>query len=83
MATGSLQVKIEATQGEGEIVLGAVGPEVDSLMSSRAAVGLKAETGWLLLDVSAKDMVALRAAVNTYLRLIDVALAAKRAVSSD
>lgn len=54
-----------------EVVLKALGPEVrkTSTMRSRATLAMEGE--FLVLNVEAKDTVALRAAVNAYLRWIN------------
>ena len=54
-------------------VYDALGPELKEVVSdrSRVALGLAGET--LRLDVAAEDIVSMRAAVNTWLRLIRIA----------
>ncbi len=54
-----------------EIVLKALEPEVRKTPTMRSQATLTMEREFLVLDVDAKDTVALRAAVNAYLRWIN------------
>ncbi|MCW4016440.1 MAG: KEOPS complex subunit Pcc1 [Candidatus Bathyarchaeota archaeon] len=56
------------------VVLQALKPETETSSTSRSKVGMTAEGQSLVLDFSAKDTSALRAAMNSYLRLIGVAI---------
>ena len=56
------------------VVMQALKPETNSSSTSRSEVHMTAENKSLVLDFRAKDTSALRAAVNSYLRLIDVAM---------
>lgn len=51
-----------------EIVLKALTPEVRKFPSMRSRASLEKENTYLTLRIEAKDTVALRAAVNSYLR---------------
>jgi tRNA threonylcarbamoyladenosine modification (KEOPS) complex Pcc1 subunit len=51
-------------------VLGALNPEVQRQIGTRSKVALAAEGQTLVLVVEAQDTVALRAALNAYLRWI-------------
>lgn len=53
-----------------EIVYRALVPEAAKPATSRSKAQLKIEDGLLILAVEAKDIVALRAALNAYLRWI-------------
>jgi tRNA threonylcarbamoyladenosine modification (KEOPS) complex Pcc1 subunit len=55
-------------------VLGALKPETETSTTSRSKVDMKTENQTLILDFRAKDTSALRAAMNSYLRLIVVAM---------
>jgi KEOPS complex subunit Pcc1 len=55
-------------------VLGALKPETETSTTSRSKVDMKTENQTLILDFRAKDTSALRASMNSYLRLIVVAM---------
>jgi tRNA threonylcarbamoyladenosine modification (KEOPS) complex Pcc1 subunit len=55
-------------------VLEALKPETETSTTSRSKVDLKAEGHSLVLEFKATDTSALRAALNSYLRLIGVAM---------
>jgi len=56
------------------VVLGALKPETETSSTSRSNVDMKTEGQTLILDFRATDTSALRAAMNSYLRLIGVAM---------
>jgi tRNA threonylcarbamoyladenosine modification (KEOPS) complex Pcc1 subunit len=56
------------------VVLEALKPETETSTTSRSTVDLKAEGHNLVLEFKATDTSALRAALNSYLRLIGVAV---------
>ena len=56
------------------VVLGALKPETETSSTSRSKVDMKTEDQTLILDFIATDTSALRAAMNSYLRLIGVAM---------
>jgi tRNA threonylcarbamoyladenosine modification (KEOPS) complex Pcc1 subunit len=56
------------------VVLDALGPEVRVRVTPRSRVSLAERDGAILLVVRAKDTVALRASVNSYLRWIGAVL---------
>ena len=56
------------------VVLGALKPETETSSTSRSKVDMKTEGQTLILDFLATDTSALRAAMNSYLRLIGVAM---------
>jgi tRNA threonylcarbamoyladenosine modification (KEOPS) complex Pcc1 subunit len=55
-------------------VLQALRPETETSSTSRSKVHMKTEDQSLILEFKAKDTSALRAAMNSYLRLIGVAI---------
>ncbi|MCJ7614451.1 hypothetical protein MUO71_06800 [Candidatus Bathyarchaeota archaeon] len=55
-------------------VLEALKPETDTSTTSRSEVLMKADENSLIIEFNAKDTSALRAAMNSYLRLIGVAM---------
>lgn len=57
-----------------KVVLGALKPEIETSSTSRSKVDMKTEGQTLILDFRATDTSALRAAMNSYLRLIGVAM---------
>jgi len=63
-----------SSEGRLEIVLRALEPEVGKAPTMRSRASLCREGDFLVLSVEARDTVALRAAVNAYLRWIDSAV---------
>jgi KEOPS complex subunit Pcc1 len=57
-----------------EIVFKALKPEVDKPATMRSRAKLEKEDNFLVLKVEANDTVALRAALNAYLRWVNSAL---------
>jgi tRNA threonylcarbamoyladenosine modification (KEOPS) complex Pcc1 subunit len=57
-----------------QVVLQALKPETETSSTHRSKVIMTAEGKGLVLDFMAKDTSALRAAINSYLRLIGVAM---------
>jgi tRNA threonylcarbamoyladenosine modification (KEOPS) complex Pcc1 subunit len=51
-------------------IVNALSPEINKPLAGRAKVALEREEGYLVLWVEAKDTVALRSALNAYLRWI-------------
>ena len=56
------------------VVLGALRPETETSSTPRSKVHMKTEDQSLILEFRARDTSALRAAINSYLRLIGVAM---------
>jgi KEOPS complex subunit Pcc1 len=54
-----------------EIILRALEPEIKTPASKRSKANLEKDGTLLILQVEARDTVALRAALNTYLRWIN------------
>lgn len=63
------------------ILYGAVSPEAADVPSRRALVRLELVEGGLILRIEARDLVALRAALNSFLRFIDASLGALEVAS--
>ena len=61
-----------------QIVLQALKPETETPSSNRSKVEMKSEGKSLVLNFVTKDTSALRASMNSYLRLIDVAINLKK-----
>ena len=57
-----------------KVVLGALRPETETSSTPRSKVHMKTEDQNLILEFRARDTSALRAAINSYLRLIGVAM---------
>ena len=60
-------ILIEAPPGVVEIIISSLRPELESGISDRSNVVVEASKKGLVVKVVAEDMVALRAAVNSYL----------------
>lgn len=61
-----------------QIVLHALKPEIETASSSRSKVQMESEGKSLVINFMTKDTSALRASMNSYLRLIDVAINLKK-----
>ena len=61
-----------------QIVLQALKPETETPSSNRSKVQMKSEAKSLVLNFITKDTSALRASMNSYLRLINVAINLKK-----
>lgn len=61
------KILVEAPRGAVDIIIKALRPELESGISDRSKVLLKVSPKGLLIEVSADDITALRAAVNSYL----------------
>jgi len=57
-----------------KVVLEALKPETKTSSTKRSKVNMKSENQSLILEFNAKDTSALRASMNSYLRLIGVAV---------
>ena len=51
----------------------ALRPELQASPSDRSAISLAVDGGLLKLSIEAEDVISLRAAINTWLRLIKIA----------
>ena len=61
------KITVEATRDVVDIIISSLKPELDRGLSERSNVVLEASDSGLVVKVVADDMVALRAAVNSYL----------------
>lgn len=61
------KILVEARRGAVDIIIKALKPELESGISDRSKVLIKASEKGLIIEVSADDVTALRAAVNSYL----------------
>ncbi len=57
-----------------KVVLESLKPETETSSTNRSKVNMKSENQSLILVFNAKDTSALRASMNSYLRLIGVAI---------
>ena len=57
-----------------KVVLESIKPETETSTTSRSEVQMNAEENNLVLEFKATDTSALRASINSYLRLIGVAM---------
>ena len=73
MSSAIVRLKFPSERGL-EIVFRALKPEVDKPATMRSRAKLEKENDFLVLKVEAGDTVALRAALNAYLRWINSAL---------
>ncbi len=62
-----VSILVEAPFETVSVILGSLKPELESGISDRSAVAVEASAKGLLVKVSAEDVTALRAAVNSYL----------------
>ena len=67
----SLTVRLPVDSGEAGVLLEAVGIEARSQDYDRSQVSLEPEGDSILLTIKAVDATALRAAYNSYLRLLE------------
>lgn len=64
----------------GEVPYRAVKPEVEDVKSRRTNVEITQRNGGLLLTIEATDITAARAAVNSFIRLLHVAIGVNKVV---
>jgi len=72
-ATAFVRLKFLSEKGL-EVIFEALKPEVDKSVTMRSRARLEKDKTFLVLKVEAGDTVALRAALNAYLRWINSAL---------
>ncbi len=82
MAQVRILVNVDATPEERRVALAALKPEVTSLNTRRTSASLSQDENNLRLEIVADDIVAARAAANSFIRLLDIALGAREVVSS-
>ncbi len=73
-----LEIDLESSQ-MAETIRSALEPETDSVPSERSATQVRAEGTRLIIEITAEDLTALRAAMNSYLAWIS---GSKRALES-
>lgn len=76
-----LTVVIRLDVDRAEILYRAILPEIRDIPSRRVSADLRMEGGKLILSISAVDLVALRAALNSFLRFISSTLQILEAIS--
>ncbi|MDI6639546.1 MAG: KEOPS complex subunit Pcc1 [Methanocellales archaeon] len=69
MIYGEFEIELE----HADIVYNSLLPELRNTLSQRSNISLALEGGTIKLKVEADDIVSLRAALNTWLRLIKIA----------
>jgi len=72
-AKATIRLRIPSKK-ELQTILESLEPETNSPTSARSLAQLSEEGGFLILKIEAKDTVALRAALNAYLRWINAIL---------
>ncbi|MDJ0269569.1 MAG: KEOPS complex subunit Pcc1 [Aigarchaeota archaeon] len=82
MARVRILVNVGAASEERRIALAALKPELASLNTRRTSANLSQDENNLRLEIMADDIVAARAAANSFIRLLDIALGAREVVSS-
>lgn len=80
-ATAELRVELESSE-QANLLLNALRPETDGAPSERATVRLSVQNSTLIIKVSAGDITALRASMNSYLSWISGCLRAIDSVTS-
>ncbi len=80
--TGTLvaTVHVEVPEGISGIVDESLAPEVERPTSERSNVTVFSEKGEVIISIVASDVVALRAAINSYLRWVGAILDVVEAV---
>ncbi|MBD3388440.1 MAG: hypothetical protein GF416_05160 [Candidatus Altiarchaeales archaeon] len=69
----TLEVRLSVPADKAEACLSSIQPEIDSELHDRSSVKLEYDKE-LILTVTAKDLHAMRAAANTYIRWLDMSL---------
>lgn len=73
-SSGEYKVECEFELGSATITaFKSLLPEVEDALSERTSVSISLERGKIKLNISASDLTSLRAALNTWLRLLKVA----------
>ena len=73
-------VHVDVPEGISDIVDESLAPEVERPTSERSSVTVSAEKGKVIISIEASDVVALRAAINSYLRWVGAILDVVEAV---
>ncbi|MEM1540507.1 MAG: KEOPS complex subunit Pcc1 [Candidatus Bathyarchaeia archaeon] len=69
-------IRLKFPSNKGLIIVEALMPEIAKPSTTRSKANLKIENTFLVLTVEARDIVALRAALNAYLRWISAVCSA-------
>jgi len=77
----SLTIVVHLDVDRAEILYHAILPEIRDIPSRRVSADLHVEGSKLILSISAVDLVALRAALNSFLRFISSTLQTLEAIS--
>jgi len=74
--TGTLvaTVHVEVPEGISGIVDESLAPEIEHPTSERSNVTMSSKKGEVIISIEASDIVALRAAINSYLRWVGAIL---------
>jgi len=80
MAYTSLNIEIKTNEQVRDILLSAIKPEAEDVRSRRTKVEVGYKDDYFLLSIHAEDITAARAAVNSFIRLIDVVLGVGKVV---
>jgi KEOPS complex subunit Pcc1 len=70
-ARANIEVNFDSEE-DANIIFRAIGPEVRSTPSDKAHTKIELEGNKLMIEISAKDAAAFRAAINTYYRWLKV-----------
>ncbi len=81
-SNSSLKIFFRLPKSKAKILYEAIAPEAADIPSRRAVVNLRIIDEGLILEIEARDLVALRAALNSFLRFIDASLSVMNLVSS-
>lgn len=68
------EVRVDVPVGVAGLIGESLSPEVEWSSSGRSSVGVVVEEGRVVISVVASDVVALRAALNSYLRWVGAIL---------
>ncbi|MCS7133292.1 MAG: KEOPS complex subunit Pcc1 [Candidatus Caldarchaeum sp.] len=72
MAEAELQFSVMASEEESGIMFNSILPEIASMKSERSKISIeRAGGGVLVMTIRAVDLTAMRAAVNTVIRLLN------------
>lgn len=77
-----VEVSIRIPTPERELILKSIIPETRDIPSRRTHVTLKSRGEELVLSIEAQDLIALRAALNSFLRFIDSVYRSIKVISS-
>ena len=65
------EIRVDSTKELAEIIENSLKPEVQDPVSTRSKVEVVAEDDLIRINITASDLSALRAALNSYLRWVD------------